>query len=187
VILTEDDAARLLHSILNLLQSDGANEVLDGIEESRRLGIEESLPEQKGLEQKQIARTRRRPPSNAELVQIVFERLHQRLEHISTKAFPYGCCNGRQYNHGSKLLMAFECKFYESTPGVVLGRTFVGLISDCGALRLKAFIANLGSEKLGLYFSKSSRPQPFLGLIPTDSASEERFIHNVEQELRKWA
>lgn len=95
--------------------------------------------------------------------------------------------NGRPKADGNKLLMAFECKFYESTPGVVLGRTFVGLISDCGALRLKAFVANLSSEKLALYFSKSSRPQPFLGLIPTDIASEERFIHNVEQELRKWA
>jgi hypothetical protein len=86
VILTEDDAERLLHSILNLLQSGGAGEVLDGIEESRRLGIEESLPEQKGLEQKQVARTRRRPPSNAELVQIVFERLHQRLVVLPTIA-----------------------------------------------------------------------------------------------------
>jgi len=95
--------------------------------------------------------------------------------------------NGRPKADGNKLLMAFECKFYESTPGVSLGRTFVGLISDCGALRLKAFVANLTSEKLGLYFSKSSRPQPFLGLIPTDAASEERFIRNVEQELRKWA
>jgi hypothetical protein len=86
VILTEDDAAKLLHSILNLLQSSGAPEVLDGIEESRRLGIEELLPEQKGLEQKQVARTRRRPPSNAELVQIVFERLHQRLVVLPTIA-----------------------------------------------------------------------------------------------------
>lgn len=86
MILTEDDAAKLLHSILNLLQSNGAREVLDGIEESRRLGIEESLPEQKGLEQKQVARTRRRPPSNAELVQIVFERLHQRLVVLPTIA-----------------------------------------------------------------------------------------------------
>jgi hypothetical protein len=95
--------------------------------------------------------------------------------------------NGRPKADGNKLLMAFECKFYENTPGVGLGRTFVGLISDCGALRLKGFVANLTSEKLGLYFSKSSRPQPFLGLIPTDAASEERFIRNVEQELRKWA
>ncbi len=88
---------------------------------------------------------------------------------------------------GKKLLMAFECKFYENTPGVALGRTFVGLISDCGTLRLKAFVANLPSDKLGLYFSKNSRPQPFLGLVPIDVASEERFISNVEQELRRWA
>lgn len=31
---------------------------------------------------------------------------------------------------GHKLLMAFECKFYERSPGVALGRTFVGLVSD---------------------------------------------------------
>lgn len=95
--------------------------------------------------------------------------------------------NGTPKTEGNKLLMAFECKFYENTPGVDLGRTFVGLISDCGALRLQAFVANLLSDKLGLYFSKRSRPQPFLGLVPTDGASEERFIRNVEQELRKWA
>lgn len=88
---------------------------------------------------------------------------------------------------GNKLIMAFECKFYESTPGVALGRTFVGLLSDCGALRLKGFVANIPSDKLGLYFSKRSRPEPFLGLIPIDNSAEERFVRNVEQELRKWA
>lgn len=86
MILTEDDAATLLHSMLNLLQLSSAREVLDGIEESRRLGIEESLPEQKGLELKQVARTRRRPPSNVELVHIVLERLHQRLVVLPTLA-----------------------------------------------------------------------------------------------------
>jgi hypothetical protein len=86
----------------------------------------------------------------------------------------------------NKLLMAFECKFYESTPGVSLGRTFVGLISDCGSLRLKGFVTNIPSDKLAQYFSKSARPQPFLGLNPLDTASEERFIRYVEQELRKW-
>jgi hypothetical protein len=88
---------------------------------------------------------------------------------------------------GSKLIMAFECKFYESTPGVSLGRTFVGLISDCGSMRLKGFVSNLPSQKLGQYLSKTSRPAPFLGLTPADMASEERFIRNVEQELRRWA
>jgi hypothetical protein len=84
MILTEDDAAKLLHSVLNLLQSSNAREVLDGIEESRRLGIEELLPEQKGLELKQVARTRSRPPSNVELVHIVLERLYQRLVVLPT-------------------------------------------------------------------------------------------------------
>jgi len=88
---------------------------------------------------------------------------------------------------GSKLLMAFECKFYESTPGVGLGRTFVGLISDCGTLRLKGFVSNIPSDKLRRYFSKTSRPEPFLGVVPAEPESEERFVHNVEQELRKWA
>jgi hypothetical protein len=88
---------------------------------------------------------------------------------------------------GNKLLMAFECKFYESTPGVGLGRTFVGLISDCGTLRLKGFVSNIPSDKLGRYFSKTSRPEPFLGAVPTDPESEARFVYNVEQELRKWA
>jgi hypothetical protein len=87
----------------------------------------------------------------------------------------------------NKLLMAFECKFYESIPSVSLGRTFVGLISDCGSLRLKGFVTNVPSTKLIQYFSKTSRPQPFLGLNPLDPSSEERFIHNVEQELRRWA
>jgi hypothetical protein len=95
--------------------------------------------------------------------------------------------NGTPRANSHNLLMAFECKFYESTPGVVLGRTFVGLTSDCTGLRLKGFVANVPSEKLGQYFSKSTRPEPFLGLNPLDPASEERFIRNVEQRLRKWA
>jgi hypothetical protein len=87
---------------------------------------------------------------------------------------------------GNTLIMAFECKFYDSSPGVALGRTFVGLISDCGRLRLKGFIANLPSDGLRKYFSKSARPQPFLGLHPLDKNCEERFIRTVEQELRRW-
>ena len=88
---------------------------------------------------------------------------------------------------GKKLLMAFECKFYESTPGVSLGRTFVGLISDCGTLRLRAFVSNIPSEKLDQYLSKSTRPEPFLGINPLAPATEDRFVSYVEQELRKWA
>jgi hypothetical protein len=94
---------------------------------------------------------------------------------------------GMPKTEGNKLLMAFECKFYDKTPGVTLGRTFVGLLSDCGALRLRGFVSNLPSDNLSLYFSMNRRPQPFLGLIPTDGESEDRFIRNVEQELRRWA
>jgi hypothetical protein len=88
---------------------------------------------------------------------------------------------------GNKLLMAFECKFYDSQPGVSLGRTFVGLISDCGSLRLEAFVSNIPSEKLHQYLSKPSRPEPFLGINPLAPATEERLVLYVEQVLRKWA
>jgi hypothetical protein len=95
--------------------------------------------------------------------------------------------NGTPKAEGKKLLVALECKFYEETPGVALGRTFVGLVSDCGTLRFSAFVANLPSEKLKMYFSKKSRPEPFLGIIPTYPDSENRFISNVQQALLKWA
>jgi hypothetical protein len=95
--------------------------------------------------------------------------------------------NGTPRTRGSQLLMAFECRFYESTPGVHLGRTFVGLVSDCGSLRLTRFVSNVPSDKLGRYFSKASRPEPFLGVTPLDSEGEQRFVRNVEQKLRKWA
>ena len=95
--------------------------------------------------------------------------------------------NGTPKTDGNKLLVALECKFYESTPGVTLGRTFVGLVSDCGTLRFHAFVANLLSDKLKMYFSKKSRPEPFLGLVPTSPESENLFVSNVQQALLKWA
>ena len=95
--------------------------------------------------------------------------------------------NGTPRTDGNKLLVALECKFYESTPGVTLGRTFVGLVADCGTLRFDAFVANLPSDKLKMYLSKKSRPEPFLGLVPTNSDSENLFISNVQQALVKWA
>ncbi|WP_213956733.1 MULTISPECIES: hypothetical protein [unclassified Variovorax] len=86
-----------------------------------------------------------------------------------------------------KLHVALECKFYEATPGVSLGRTFVGLVADCGTLRFKGFIANIASTKLQQYFSKTSRPDPFLGMVPSHANDEERFLSNLEHELRKWS
>jgi hypothetical protein len=79
MILTDDDAAKVFNTVVTILQEQKTRELLDGIDESRRLGIEEGLPEQKGLELKQVARTRRRPPNNLEMVHIILALLYQRL------------------------------------------------------------------------------------------------------------
>lgn len=77
--LTEDEASKVLEAVTTLLQQQGARQILDGIDESRRLGVEEELPQQKSSELKQVARTRRRPPNNSEMLHIVLELLYQRL------------------------------------------------------------------------------------------------------------
>ena len=79
MVLTESDASKLLHAVTAQLESLGAREVLDGIEESRRLGVEEPLAEQKGSDIKQVGRMRRRPPNEIELLGIALRRLHERL------------------------------------------------------------------------------------------------------------
>ena len=49
------------------------------------------------------------------------------------------------------------------------------------------YYSGLPSDKLKMYLSKKSRPEPFLGLVPTNSDSENLFISNVQQALVKWA
>jgi hypothetical protein len=68
--------------------------------------------------------------------------------------------NGRPRADGNKLLMAFECKFYENTPGVGLGRTFVGLISDCGALRLRPSLQISLRKNLSCISQNAHGPSP---------------------------
>ncbi len=82
---------------------------------------------------------------------------------------------------------ALECKFYDSTLGTSLGRTFVGLVNDCGALQVKGFVTNGRNEGLARCFSKGSRPQPYFGVSPLAVSNEERFVADIEQVLRKWA
>jgi len=84
------------------------------------------------------------------------------------------------------LRVAIECKFYDSNLGVTLGRTFVGLISDLGGLKIKSFTSNGRSAGLADYFSKSDRPNPFFALSPLRPAVADRFVHSIEQDLRKW-
>lgn len=85
------------------------------------------------------------------------------------------------------LRAAIECKFYDSQLGTVLGRTFVGLIDDCGDLVLKTFVTNGQNAPLATYFSKGARPQPFFRVSPLIPGDRDRFVRVVEQGLRKWA
>ena len=86
-MLTEKDAAEVNQAILDRLHEIRAVDVVEGINESRRLGIEESLtdtaiwPDSKDIrvKLKQVAQTRRRPPNEREVLQIILERLYGRL------------------------------------------------------------------------------------------------------------
>jgi hypothetical protein len=79
MILSESDARQVLEVIRGRLEEIGAREVLEGIEESRRLGVEESLFDQTAKEMKQVGAMRRRPLTGLEELNIVFHRLQQRL------------------------------------------------------------------------------------------------------------
>ena len=94
--------------------------------------------------------------------------------------------SGRSPRTNKNLVAAFECKFYESPPGVALARTFVGLVRDCTQNRLNGFVSNRASSGLERFLSASWAPKPFTDLTPLSPESEQRFIHNVEQALRQW-
>lgn len=79
MILTESDAKQVLEVIRGRLEEIRAFEVLEGIEESRRLGADESLHEQAAKEIKQVGAMRRRPLSAIEELDIVFQHLQERL------------------------------------------------------------------------------------------------------------
>lgn len=85
-----------------------------------------------------------------------------------------------------KLYAAIECKCYDSALGVSLGRTFVGLVSDMGGLKIKAFVTNGRGTGLADYFSKSDRPHPIFSLSPLRPKVADRFVSHVEQKLRRW-
>lgn len=88
-----------------------------------------------------------------------------------------------------KLFGAIECKFYDSPLGTVLGRTFVGLVSDCGTLRFKAFATNGHDLGLAKYFGhgQNQRGTPFFGLSPIRPDVQQRFIDFFDQSFRQWA
>lgn len=83
--ITNSEAAELVRFVLGRLEGINAHDVLAGIEESRRLGVEEAVSEPVGLspygraEIKNLGTSRRRPPTEIEMFGILFERLRQRL------------------------------------------------------------------------------------------------------------
>jgi len=82
---------------------------------------------------------------------------------------------------------AIECKFYDSSLGTALGRTFVGLVADCGSLVVKAFVTNGTSTGIANYLRAGSRPTPFFNISPLVPTAADRFVGNVDQLLRQWA
>lgn len=82
ISLSNDDAAMLLQLIFDHLQKFNAIDVMHGIEESRRLGIEEDVSNEvmgRRSEPKKVGMIRRRPATNIEMLRLAFEELRQRL------------------------------------------------------------------------------------------------------------
>jgi hypothetical protein len=79
MILTESDARQLMPMIRERLEKIGALEVLEGIDESRRFGVEIILAGEDGKDIKQVGRMRRRPLNAIEELEVVLQRLRERL------------------------------------------------------------------------------------------------------------
>jgi hypothetical protein len=99
----------------------------------------------------------------------------------AVRAFPSSLPTARH------LRVALECKFYDSTLGVVLGRVFVGLVSDCGQLKASGFLTNGANPGLALFLTAKSNLESFFGATPLSPAVETRAVAVFEQAFRKWA
>lgn len=85
--LTESDANEVVNLILEKLGEIEANEILSGIDESRQHGVEEKIGQSSlqlapGITKasfREVGATRRRPLTNNEMLQLILDRLYQRL------------------------------------------------------------------------------------------------------------
>jgi hypothetical protein len=84
--LTNEEAAELVRLILDRLQQLNAADVLLGIDESRRLGIEETVEmptegthQPRKSKQPRPTTVRRRPPNEQEMLRLILDELRQRL------------------------------------------------------------------------------------------------------------
>lgn len=85
--LTESDAEQLVKLILDNLKEIKAIDILLGIDESRQYGVEEKIGQiplrlEPGITKasfREVGTTRRRPLTNKEMLQLIIDRLYQRL------------------------------------------------------------------------------------------------------------
>lgn len=94
--------------------------------------------------------------------------------------------NRRSPKTNKNLIAAVECKFYDSTPGVALVRTFVGMLRDCSPNRFNAFVANRTTDGVEKFLSRRWASS-FTDMSPLNPRAERRFVSNLEQELRQWS
>ncbi|WP_213956734.1 MULTISPECIES: hypothetical protein [unclassified Variovorax] len=77
--LDEGQASEVVGITVDRLRELGASDVLEGIQESRRAGVEEPVPDDMSSRSGGVGSLRRRPPTEPELLLIVLERLKQRI------------------------------------------------------------------------------------------------------------
>lgn len=86
------------------------------------------------------------------------------------------------------LIAGMECKFYTSTPGVSLARTFVGLLTDSPkGKRYYAFVSNQGTSGMKKFLKRNSHIKFFTETTPLDKDTEERFVKTLEQFIKEWS
>lgn len=108
-------------------------------------------------------------------------------DHDSAQRIRQSSQAGNTFPPCSKLLGAVECKFYDVDLGTSLGRTFVGLVDDCGTLHFKAFATNGHHNGLAQYFALKKRPMRFFDLSPINTLVEADCVSWFATEFRKWA
>lgn len=83
--LSDSEASTLVSHLLSRLQELGATDLIAGIDESRRLGIDEAVPPPQlatrtsRVQRPEVGSTRRRPLTDRELLSLILDRLGQRV------------------------------------------------------------------------------------------------------------
>ncbi|PKH10330.1 hypothetical protein [Planomicrobium sp. MB-3u-38] len=85
------------------------------------------------------------------------------------------------------LIAGMECKFYTSTPGVSLARTFVGLLTDSTrGKKYYAFVSNQGTSGIKKFLNRNRHVSFFTEMTPLNYQTEDRFLKNLEQFIDEW-